>query len=568
MCGIAGIVDWDSPQEDLVRKVSSMSYRIRHRGPDGSGMWSDSGISLAHRRLALLDIENGHQPHRSSDGRYLITYNGEVYNFRELRAELKDYAFRTDCDTEVVLAAYIQWGTACLPKLNGMFSFFIWDRKRQEGFAARDRLGVKPFVYRRDDGTFQFASEAKALVNDSPKVDPEAILEYLVAPCFSGVERSPFKDIRILQPGHAIKVSRAAIRTEKWIDVFDQPTSSEHQPDLRKTVSAAIERSLISDRPVATYLSGGFDSTLITAIAKPKETFSIQFENQNAFDEARSRIVISDDEPYARLAAELLGIPLTVVKVQDTSLRERMKRIAQNNDLLPAWEQEVAQDALAELASRSFRAIMVGDAADETHYGYHFLLDEECCQRPANLFTRFSKVSIQKKLLKDPVQYFDAKYKRLIKESGHSDMHSATTYLIVKRWLPRLLHNGDIHAMAYGLEARVPFADTELIAIAQSISPKTGMDKSCLRDSVKGLMPEAIRTRQKSALPKSPMGWLEYQRTLREELNSFGDYFNGFLEMDSIIKLVGLDSPSEQDQSLMFRLCCLGYWFKHYNVTL
>ena len=546
-----------------------MSHRIRHRGPDDSAEWGDIGIALAHRRLALIDIENGTQPHHSNDKRYIITYNGEIYNFRELRAELKDkYRFQTDCDTEVVLAAYIEWGIDCLPKLNGMFSFFIWDRFKRKGFAARDQLGVKPFLYRSDNGVFRFASEAKALIDDAPKADAESILEYLIAPCFSGVERSPFESVEIMQPGHAIEVTGEGIISRQWIDVFHQSEFSVNKPDLSRIISDAVKRSLVSDRPVASYLSGGFDSTLITAIAKPQEAFSIRFENQDSFNDAQSRIVISDDEPYARLAAKELGTSLTVVNVEDSTLEERIKRISINNDLLPAWEQEIAQDALALIASKRFRAVLVGDAADETHYGYHFLLDKECCKTPANLFTRFSTPPISSKHLKNPTAYFNDKYTGLIRQSDHQDIHAATTYLIVKRWLPRLLHNGDIHAMAHGLEARVPFADTELVSIAQRISPQNGMDKSCLKDSTHGLIPAAIHSRRKSALPKSPFGWQVYRQILERELNSFEAVFNEFLSMDDIIKLIKSGMPSEQNQSLLFRLCCLGYWSRHYNVRL
>lgn len=569
MCGIAGIIDWCSPPEELIQQAKSMSNRIRHRGPDASAEWTDIGVAIAHRRLALIDIENGVQPHQSNDKRYVMTYNGEVYNFRELRAELQEkYHFKTDCDTEVVLAAYIEWGINCLPMLNGMFSFFIWDRHEQRGVAARDQLGVKPFLYRYDNGVFRFASEAKALVGEAPKAEAESILEYLIAPCFSGVERSPFQGVKILQPGHAIEVTRKGVTIRKWIDTFNQSSFSKGKPALSRIISDSVKRSLVSDRPVASYLSGGFDSTLITAIAKPQEAFSIRFENQESFNDARSRIVVSDDEPYARLAAKELGVPLTVVNVEDSTLEERIRRISRNNDLLPAWEQEIAQDALASIASKRFRAVLVGDAADETHYGYHFLLDEECCKTPKNLFTRFSTPPISSKYLKNPTEHFNDKYTALIRESGHQDIHAATSYLIVKRWLPRLLHNGDIHAMAYGLEARVPFADTKLVSIAQQVSPSHGMDKSCLKDSTHGLIPSAIHSRKKSALPKSPFGWKVYRQILKRELNSFGDVFSDFLIMDDVIKLIKSETPSEQDQSLLFRLCCLGYWFLHYNVRL
>ena len=424
MCGITGIVNYNLDPFVLRERALKMSALLAHRGPDDAGIWSGPAVSLAHRRLSLLDTRNGGQPMCSFNRRYSIVYNGEVYNFRELRQEIGGF-FETDCDTEVILRAYEKWGVSCLSRLNGMFSFFIWDSQKMEGFAARDLLGVKPFLYRFEDEEFSFASEAKALLAKAPKVNHEAILEYLVAPCFSGVSQAPFRGIEVLPAGHFLMISQKGVKVSQWGDCFDSIGSETNTPDLRKAIVKAVERTMVADYPVCSYMSGGLDSTLISAIARPERCYSVQFEGHKRFDEESSQIVISDDLPFARLAAEELGLKQEVVTVNDDSLRERLRRISINNDLLPAWEQEVAQDALAAAASREFKAVLVGDAADETHYGYHFLLD---ASSPAEMLERVAFAPIRRSLLDQPVEYFSEKYQREV---------SNTTRLIVKRWLPR-----------------------------------------------------------------------------------------------------------------------------------
>jgi len=213
----------------------------------------------------------------------VIVYNGEVYNFRELRSELSG-GFHTDCDTEVVLRAYQEWGPSCLKRFNGMFAFFIWDRFDKVGFAARDSLGVKPFLYTHEEGAFRFASEAKALIDSSPKIDTESILEYIVAPCFSGVETSPFKGVEILSPGHCMTITESEVRTEQWCHMFGNDSYSVSPPDLREAMVNAVSSTMVADVAVGSYLSGGFDSTLITALAKPDRAFSVSFEDQELFD--------------------------------------------------------------------------------------------------------------------------------------------------------------------------------------------------------------------------------------------------------------------------------------------
>jgi len=580
MCGIAGIVRYGAPPDDA--RVARMQRALAHRGPDGSGLERLGAACLAHTRLALVDLAGGRQPMRTRDGRYTITYNGEVYNHGELRAELRErFDFASACDTEVVLAAYVTWGEAALARLNGMFAFFVWDAERERGFAARDRLGVKPFAYTFSDGELAFASEAKALVGPRPRAHAESILEYLSAPCFSGVEHSMFDGIDYLQPGSLLRVSRDGLELERWWDwpLDARDGGGDHAAELRARVESAVARSLRADVPVGLYLSGGLDSTLIAAVAaresRPR-AFTVEFEDQGAFDYARSTIVVSDDRPFAALAAESLAVERELCLVPRAGLARDLAALAHINDALPAWEQELAQHHLAAAAARHVKAVLVGDAADETHWGYHFLLDDQATRDPAGILRRFGGVPIRREVLADPRAHFAAKYRALMAAGGARwdtppERRRATTYLIVKRWLPRLLHNGDIHAMARSLEARVPFADVELLAAAERVPPEIGLrdgvEKWALREAARGLVPEPIRARKKSALPKDQRAQACWQQAARAALDE-SPLVRAFVDAAAVRALCDpARALDEAERAALFRVAALGHWAAHYEVV-
>jgi asparagine synthase (glutamine-hydrolysing) len=501
MCGIAGIVRFDRPAEASRDELLAMRARLAHRGPDANGDAFAGFAALAHTRLAMVDPAHGAQP--VSDGRYVLVYNGELYDHDALRARLPG-PWRTRCDTETVLAAIREWGEACVDHLDGMFAFFVWDTHTQTGFAARDRLGVKPFAYTTDGG-FAFASEAKALLAlVRPRADTEAIVELLVAPAFSGVARSPLSGIRYLQPGHVLRVSRDGVTTRRywrWRASDDDVTAD----DIRDAFTSAVRGSLRADVPLGAFVSGGLDSTAIAAVARRElarlPAFTITFDGQAGWRD--SVLCISDDTPFARAAARELDLEPHEVRFDRTTLQRELAELARVDDAIPAWEQELSQRVLARAASRHVKGVLVGDAADETHYGYHFLLDEQATATPAALLRRLGSVPVRREIDPDPVARLDREYRELA--GDWRERVAATTQLIVERWLPRLLHNGDIHCMAFGLEARVPFASVRLVELAMRVGASralAGGDKTVLRDALRGIVPEPMRTRKKSALPK------------------------------------------------------------------
>ena len=588
MCGIAGIVRYAGGlgSDRDARRLSGLRDRLRHRGPDDDGRFVGDRVGLVHTRLALLDPAGGAQPIVSPDGRYVLVYNGEVYNGDDLRRQLAaDWRFRTRGDGEVVLAAFARWGAACLARLDGMFAFFVWDTRDEAGFAARDLLGVKPFVYAQVAGEFLFASEAKALLPllpARPTARMESLLEYLVAPAFSGVERPLFDGLDYLPPGHCLTIARAGLSLAAWGHYRLDGAEAVAPAELTATLAAVVQRTIVADAPVGIFLSGGLDSTLLAALARRAgaalPAYTIGFAAQSTFDYGRTRMVTSDDEPYAARVAAELGLDREVVAVDRRDLPADLAALARQNDALPAWEQELAQHHLARAARRRCKAVLVGDAADETHYGYHFLLDEEATRGPDAVVGRFAVPIVRDDVLPDPVAHFAQHYRRLIAAAGHDwdDPQArifATTWLIVHRWLPRLLHNGDIHTMAHSLEARVPFADRALVAVAQRVSPRValrgGVEKALLREAARGIIPDEIRTRRKSALPKDEGVAAIYQAELTRALDDGEPLLRGVVAIDRARALCHPDRTLyESERALAFRLICLSHWARAYEVRM
>lgn len=589
MCGIGGFVDFSRPGSSFAAELPRLLASLRHRGPDAQGMAFLSHAALASARLALLDKAGGAQPWRSREGRFTLVYNGEIWNHLELRQELPDHPYQSHCDTETLLAAWRHWGEACLPRLGGMFAFFLWDEERQEGWAARDLLGIKPLVFARREQGWVFASEAKALLPwlpGRPRLRRQALLEYLVAPCFSGVETPIFAGLEYLPPGHLLRIDRAGIELRRW-GRFDLAQAEVQDPllatELHDRLARAAALASRADATVGIFLSGGLDSTGLAALVRHREerrlpAYTIRFEGQQQFDYRRSRIVVSDDSPFAALAARELDLPHTVVEVPRQQLAADLEQLARINDALPAWEQELALFHLARVASRDCKAVLLGDAADETHWGYHFLLDEEAVSAPAAILRRFAEAPIRREVLADPPAAWGEHYHALCREQGFEfgplrECRLATAQLIVSRWLPRLLHNSDIYTMAFGLEGRVPFGDPQLLALAARVDPGLGLrggeEKYLLRRALANVVPAAILARRKSALPKDQETAAVYQQEAARQLREGPELYAGLLDLPAVLALLEPRRQlAEHQRALLFRLICLGHFARWHGASV
>ena len=584
MCGIAGILFYQGCAENLIQKAEIFNITQRHRGPDAQHYLVLGQHLLCHQRLTFMDAAGGNQPFSDITGRYFIVFNGELYNHAELKKELESrYQFQTYSDTEVVLAAWLVWKEHCLQRFNGMFSFLIWDRIEEKAFVARDPLGVKPFVYYRYGATFIFASEIKALlkvIDKSVEVNPFALVEYVIAPYFSGGgKQSIFKEIMYLEPGCYLYLDRNGVSEKRYVRSgwnLSHSTEKEHIAKLSVAIEESVRVTLGAETNLGVFLSGGLDSSLIASIASrylkhPLMAFSVAFENHEDIHFNPETIVNSNDLPYARILSEQLNLPL-----HQTVVTPCINDLCVINDRIPAWEQEFSQHVLASCAAKHVKAVLVGDAADETHYGYFFLLN----QNPLSLLQAFGADARLRMLspsiiaATEPVPYLNEQYHAIANEAGFvfdktiEENHLAMSSLIQRRWLQRLFHNGDIHTMNYSLEARVPFANQNVLEISSLIPPalgfKNGVEKNLLRQVASQWLAPEFATRKKSALPRDPRLGTYYQAVLTSLLEEKNDFIDTFLNRQSLEKLCKTRAINENDRMILFNMTSLILWGNKY----
>jgi len=497
MCGIAGLINLNGDSVSPVL-LQRMTDEIAHRGPDGEGQWIEGNIGLGHRRLAIIDRSTaGHQPMISRDGRWVMTYNGEIYNFRELRSELEaaGYQFRSNTDSEVVLNAVAHWGTDAIPKFNGMFGFAMWDREEKSLLLARDRYGIKPLYYASEGDRFSFGSEQKAIFSlprFSRSLNKKALLEYFT---FQNIftDQTLTEGISILRPGTWMRFHTRgdkAIETVRYWDFhFREPDvradRREYVEELGRLLRQAVNRQLVSDVEIGSYLSGGMDSGTITALASESfpdlKTFTIGFDLSSA-----SGLELAFDE---RAKAELISAAFKtehyemVLKAGDMqrSLPSLTRHLEE-----PRVGQSYPNFYAAKLASRFVKVVLSGIGGDELFGGY-----------PWRYFHATNKLDFE--------SYIDSYYKywqRLVSNSeirslfqpiwndvkdvwtrdifrevfdSHAndlvtseDFINHSLYFEAKTFLHGLLVVEDKLSMAHGLETRVPFLDNDLVDFAMS----------------------------------------------------------------------------------------------------
>ncbi|KOG54123.1 asparagine synthase [Streptomyces griseoflavus] len=544
MCGITGWVDFERDMRSARDVLRSMADTMACRGPDAQGYWTDTHIGLGHRRLAVIDLEGGVQPMTvEHDGRTLaaVTYSGEVYNYRELRAELRalGHRFRTESDTEVVLHAYLQWGAGMVDKLNGMFAFGLWDARSEELVLVRDRIGIKPLYYFPTERGLLFGSEAKAILAHPevrPVVDQDGLRELLA--CVKTPEHAVFHGMYELRPGHLLRFGRTGSRIQRYWAL----EAREHTDDLDTTVRTVrellediVERQLIADVPLCTLLSGGLDSSAVTALAArslaergagPVRSFSVDFAG-NERDFTANVVHSSPDAPYAaemadHVAADHTNLVISLEELTDPRIRALVPK---------AYDAPAAMlgDGYASLYLL-FRAIrerstvaLSGEAADELFGGYGWFHAPEL--RDAKTFpwvaAGYDLIPMLSGLI-DPGLIADLdidgyraqRYSEALAEvpvlpgEGAAERRiREVSYLSVTRFVPLLLDRKDRMSMAVGLEVRVPFCDHRLVEytfnVPWSMKFFDGKEKSLLRAATRDLLPRSIVERKKSAYPVS-----------------------------------------------------------------
>ena len=519
MCGICGIYNLDrqTPVDEniLVRMTNAMS----HRGPDDMGTYKNKNIGLGHRRLSIIDLSSGHQPMTNKDENLWITYNGEIYNHRDLKSLLaqKGYQFKTDCDTEVILYAFEEFGADCVHKFNGMFAFAIWDVKNQSLFLARDRLGIKPLYYSLVKNTFLFASEIKAIF-EHPMVKPEAdinsIPEYLF--CTSLLDsKTMFKNIRTIAPGHTMMVNNNSHRLSEYWDIQlkdcnnDSTGIEEYKQNIFSLMDDSVNKRLMSDVPYGTLLSGGLDSSISSALAsthvdRALQTFSIEFTDNVKMNYE------SSDTKYARLMAEKFKTDHHEFILQRSEYNEIHEKVS--------WQIEKPVELTTPslyLLHKNLKdyitVVLSGEGADELFGGYFFFLKEahtnQLTEFPwAPYFYEVSDlINEDVKRQTGFVENIKCSLDHLVNKFSTDDFMNRVLYLFIKIYLLEMLERQDKTSMAWGVETRVPFLDHRLVEYVVNIPSKFkikgDIEKYVLKESFRHFMPSEIIDRKKKPFP-------------------------------------------------------------------
>jgi asparagine synthase (glutamine-hydrolysing) len=501
MCGIAGFLHRDGAPGAPVR-LKSMTDAIAHRGPDGEGQFVEGCVGLGHRRLAIIDLSPlGRQPMAMPDGRFTITFNGEIYNYQEIKSELaaRGHSFVSRSDTEVLLHAFAEWGLGCLRRLNGMFAFAIWDREKETLTIARDRFGVKPVYFAETASTFLFGSEIKALFAHGAlksELDKEGLSEYLAFQNFF-TSRTLFKQVRLVPQGCYLQVRKgnSAIKPTKYWDFqFEEPSEqasdAEYLEEADRLFQQAVSRQLISDVEIGSYLSGGIDSGSITALAGRQlpwmRTFTVGFDLNSA-----SGVEMGFDE---RQAAEFMSY------LFKTEHYEMVLKAGDMERILPelAWHLEEPRVGqcypnyyAARLASKFVKVVLSGAGGDELFAGYPWryyraVVNDDFDQYVDKYFAFWQRLlpeGSHKRILspiwgdvKDvqPLEIFrDVFQEHAPSLTRPEDYINHSLYFEAKTFLNGLLVVEDKVSMAHGLESRVPFLDNDLADFSMKLPART-----------------------------------------------------------------------------------------------
>lgn len=555
MCGICGYIDFE---RNFIRDgekhriaVRKMSDTLTPRGPDDHGEWVGERAVFAHRRLAVIDPEGGFQPmKRVSEGyEFIIVYNGELYNTQELRDDLRGfgYRFETTSDTEVLLYAYIHYGTACLKKLNGIFAFAIYDSMRREVIFARDRFGVKPLFYSRVGSTVVFASEIKALFKYDgiePQLDIDGLREIFAMSPARTEGSGVYKGIKEVRPAHFMKISRNGV-CEKPYWVLKSGEHKENYEDTiahtRWLVTDAIKRQMVSDVPIATFLSGGLDSSFITAVAsaymrkqgRRLETYSFDYEGNDRYFK-KSAFQPDPDSEWVPRVSEALGTVHTYLVCPTSQLVPLLDDALSAKDLPGMADCDSSLLYFCREVKKRHTVVLSGECSDEIFGGYPWFRDKEAFSRES--FPWCYDFSMRNSVLKDSVakslnieEYAHARYMesvadtpRYIEDNPEEKRRREISWLNLKWFMTNLLDRKDRMSMASGLEVRVPFCDHRIVEYVWNIpwdmKNKDNVSKNVLREAAYGILPENIRLRKKSPYPKThnPLYEAEVKARLRD----------------------------------------------------
>lgn len=607
MCSIAGMIDFQTDVRGL--DLSAMKNSMERRGPDQQGAYYSACAALFHNRLCVIDPENGRQPMLASRGRrdYIIVYNGELYNTPELRRALTGYghSFSGHSDTEVVLKSYIQWGDACVERMNGIFAFAVWEPDERRLFVARDRMGVKPFFYTVKNRAFLFASELKGLLAH-PWVEPEADRDSVLELLLTGPGRTPgcgvFRGISELPPAHRGYFTTDGFRTERYWRL----TPREHTDSLdgtvehvRYLVTDAIERQLVSDVPIGTFLSGGLDSGVISSVANEHMkrrgerlvTFSVDYKDNRRYFQA-GKFQPNTDTDYIPGLRDWLGCENVLVTLDTRELADALYEAVDARDLPGMSDVDSSLLAFCKRIREHVTVALSGECADELFGGYPWYRDEKI--RAAEGFPWAQSTAYRSGFLRpeylagvDPREYVMERYRATCRDAeglpgdDPVDRRMREMMRLNTDWfMQTLLDRKDRMSMYSALEVRVPFCDHRIAEYLYNV-PWAWKDyghyeKGLLRQAMRGILPEEVLWRKKSPYPKThnPGYLAEVSARLRAVLAEKDAPLLSVVRRDALEALLG-DERSEPwygqlmttPQTIAYMLQ-LNYWLEAYHVRL
>jgi asparagine synthase (glutamine-hydrolysing) len=625
MCGIVGMVNLDGRAADSAL-LGRMNEAIHHRGPDEEGTYLKGHVGLAMRRLAIIDLKGGQQPIANEDGTAFIVYNGEVYNFREVKKglEARGHRFHTDCDTEVVLHAYMEWGADCPKHLRGMFAFAIWDERKQELFLARDRVGKKPLLYSKTAGAFVFGSEFSALLlhpSVGREIDRGAIHDYLSFMCVPA-PLTAYRDIRKLEPGHTLTLSRGGeLKIERYwepdfskkLDVTEEEAGERALALLRD----AVRVRLMSEVPLGAFLSGGVDSSAIVALmaeesSTPVKTFSIGFDEQD-FSELH----------HARRVAEFVGAEHHEFVVRPDAM-EVLPKLVEHYGEPYADSSAIPTYYVARETRKHVTVALNGDGGDECFAGYEryaaMRLSERYRRLPGVLRERIIRQAVELLPISESRPSNARKVRRFLRAASLPPVERYLRWISVinpedkdglysddfrqsvagrdvrehlRPWFARangagvvdaalladtmtylpndLLVKVDIASMAVSLEARSPFLDHNVIEFAASLPERMKLrgltTKYILKKTLRKLLPPENLSRGKMGFGVPVGHWFrgQMQGFLRENLLSERATGRGLFRPEVVRRMVELHTRGERDHThQLWTLLMLELWFQRF----
>lgn len=603
MCGIAGILSSDIDLRGEKLLVEKMGKTLKKRGPDAAGLYLTPEVALVHRRLSVIDVENGAQPMHF--GKYVIVYNGEIYNTDEVRNELEGfgYKFDTHCDTEVVLKAYDKWGNESAKKLNGIFAYAIYDKKENSLFACRDRIGVKPFFYNKTKNTFSFASKIDTLLCQScvkSTVDEEGLYEIFMLGPAKTIGKAIFKDICELPPAFCLTYKNGEIKTYPYwkleAEEFDEneETAAEHTYIL---VKDSIERQLVSDVPLATFLSGGLDSSIISKIASDKykesgktlDTYSVDYTDNDKYFK-KSLFQPNKDSDYIDVISSYIGSDHHNIVLNNIDVANALKEATIERGIPGFVDIDSSLMLFCREVKKDFTVCLSGECADEIFAGYPWYHKKEILFE--NVFPWARNTNIRQRILKkgflsDGEEYLQSAYKNTLKNISYLESDDKINkrmremFVLNLNWfMQTLLARKDNMSMASSLEVRVPFCDYRLVEYAYNmpwnIKALDGREKGILRKAFENDLPKEIAWRKKSPYPKThnPAYFARVKELLAIALTDNSTPLMDWIDIDNLYLL--LQNPDSLPEPWYGQLMGIPQiaayiyqiyaWIKHYNV--